>query len=289
MVAVERPLRDTVRSFVRGDPGLADALKTRLYGSDDLFPDTVIDFCHAFQSVNFVTCHGGFCLYDLVSYNTKHNEANGHDNRDGMDDNRSWNCGWEGDAGLPPEIRALRILQAKNLFCLLMLANGTPMFAAGDEFLNTQGGNNNLYNQDNETTWLNWDLLTLNAEFFRFAKAMIAFRKAHPSLGRSRFWRADVMWLEAIGEMDPASSLLAFHLNGPSEGDSDLYIMINGEVLDAVFTIQAEGCWSLGVDTSRDLPEDATSAGGTQFFAAGQAVPVPSRSIKVLMREAAVR
>src|SRR3954451_15291621 len=98
---------------------------------------------------------------------------------------------------------ALRILQARNLFCLLMLANGTPMFAAGDEFLNTQGDNNNPYNQDNETTWLDWDLLTRNADFFRFAQAMIAFRKAHPSLGRSRFWRADVTWLGAVGGNGP--------------------------------------------------------------------------------------
>jgi glycogen operon protein len=281
--------RDTVRSFVRGDPGLVGALMMRLYGSDDLFPDTIIDSCHAFQSVNFVTCHDGFCLYDLVSYNTRHNEANGHGNRDGMDDNRSWNCGWEGDAGLPPEIRALRIRQAKNLFCLLMLANGTPMFTAGDEFLNTQGGNNNPYNQDNETTWLDWDLMERNGEFFRFAKAMIAFRKAHPSLGRSRFWRADVTWLGSAGDVSPASSLLAFHLNGTGEGDDDLYVMINGQPQDAVFIIQAEGCWHLEVDTSGDAPEDIASAGAVQLFTARQAVPMPSRSVKVLVREAAAR
>jgi isoamylase len=170
-----------------------------------------------------------------------------------------------------------------------MLANGTPMFTAGDEFLNTQGGNNNPYNQDNETTWLDWDLMERNGEFFRFAKAMIAFRKAHPSLGRSRFWRADVTWLGSAGDVSPASSLLAFHLNGTGEGDDDLYVMINGQTQDAVFIIQPEGCWRLEVDTSGDAPEDIASAGAVQLFTARQAVSMPSRSVKVLVREAAAR
>jgi glycogen operon protein len=280
--------RDTVRSFVRGDAGLADALRTRIYGSDDLFPDTTIDSCHAFQSVNFVTCHDGFCLYDLVSYDVKHNEANGHGNRDGMDDNRSWNCGWEGDNGLPQDVRALRIRQAKNLFCLLMLANGTPMFTAGDEFLNTQGGNNNPYNQDNETTWLDWSLLARNGDFFRFAKSMIAFRKAHPSLGRSRFWRSDVRWLGASGEADPGSSLLAFHLTGAGEDDDDLYVAINGQSQDAVFILQAEGCWRLVVDTDHDTGGDGGGGGAAaaiRFYTEREAMPMRSHSIKVLLRE----
>jgi glycogen operon protein len=276
--------RDTVRSFVRGDAGLADGLRTRIYGSDDLFPDTTIDSCHAFQSVNFVTCHDGFCLYDLVSYDMKHNEANGHGNRDGMDDNRSWNCGWEGDTGLPQDVRALRIRQAKNLFCLLMLANGTPMFTAGDEFLNTQGGNNNPYNQDNETTWLDWSLLARNGDFFRFAKSMIAFRKAHPSLGRSRFWRSDVRWLGASGEADPGSSLLAFHLTGAGEDDDDLYVAINGQSQDAVFILQAEGCWRLVVDTDHDTAGGGAAA-AIRFYTEREAMPMRSRSIKVLLRE----
>ncbi len=186
--------RDDVRAFMKGDNGKVGALMTRLYGSDDLFPDDLSSACHAYQSVNYVTSHDGFCLYNLVSYNTKHNEANGHNNTDGTDNNLSWNCGWEGDENVPQEVMELRKRQIKNFCCILLLSNGTPMFCAGDEFMNTQGGNNNPYNQDNETTWLNWDLLEKNHDIFRFFKMMIVFRKAHPSLGRSRFWREDVRW-----------------------------------------------------------------------------------------------
>ena len=135
---------------------MVGALMRRLGRSDDLFPDGPGDVYRPYQTVNYITSHDGFCLYDLVAYNQKHNEANGQANRDGPADNRSWNCGWEGDDGAPPEVLALRRQQVKNFFTLLMLANGTPMFCAGDEFLNTQHGNNNPYNQDNETTWLDW-------------------------------------------------------------------------------------------------------------------------------------
>lgn len=252
--------RDDVKSFMRGDAGKVNALMARLYGSDDLFPDTLAEACHAYQSVNFVTAHDGFCLYDLVSYNGKHNEANGHRNSDGTDSNLSWNCGWEGDGGVPPEVLALRTRQVKNFCCLLFLANGTPMFCAGDEFMNTQHGNNNPYNQDNETTWLDWDLLECNREVFRFFKGMIAFRKAHPSLGRSRFWREDVRWHGAGPEADRshASHSLAFFLRGASQGDDDLYVMINAWWQDLEFTLQ-EGRpeeWRRVVDTSLPSPED---------------------------------
>ena len=131
-------------------------LMRRIYGSDDLFPDSREHAYHAFQSVNYIDCHDGFTLYDLVSYNHKHNWKNGHANQDGMDANYSWNCGHEGDESAPAEVPALRRKQAKNFFCLLMLSNGIPMFRAGDEFLNTQFGNNNPYNQDNEISWLDW-------------------------------------------------------------------------------------------------------------------------------------
>ncbi len=186
--------RDDVRRFVRGDPGLLPALMQRLYGSDDLFPDDREHALHPFQSVNYVTCHDGFTLYDLVSYDRKRNQANGHSNTDGPDENYSWNCGWEGDEGAPACVLELRKRQAKNFCCLLLLANGTPMLRAGDEFLQTQRGNNNPYNQDNTTSWLDWDRLRVNQDVFRFFCCMIGFRKAHPSLCRSRFWREDVRW-----------------------------------------------------------------------------------------------
>ena len=127
--------------------------------------------------------HDGFTLYDLVSYDRKHNEANGHNNTDGADENYSWNCGWEGDEGVPAHVLELRKRQAKNFCCLLLLANGTPMFRAGDEFLQTQGGNNNPYNQDNATSWLDWDRLRVHQDVFRFFRSMIALPQGPPFPG----------------------------------------------------------------------------------------------------------
>jgi isoamylase len=238
--------RDDLRMFIKGDAGKVPALIRRLYGSDDLFPDGPGDVYRPYQSVNFITAHDGLCLYDLVAYNHKHNEANGHGNRDGTDDNRSWNCGHEGDEGAPAEVLALRRQQVRNFFCLLMLSNGTPMFCAGDEFLNTQRGNNNPYNQGNETTWLDWSLLGKNRDMFEFFKSMIGFRKSHPSIGRSRYWREDVKWYGPTGPVDFESRQLAYCLHG----ESDLYVMINAFWEPVRFHIQEDGRWECVVDTS---------------------------------------
>jgi isoamylase len=252
--------RDDVRRFVRGDPGLVPALMTRLYGSDDLFPDTLAEAYHPFQSVNYVAAHDGFTLYDLVAYDHKHNWANGHNNTDGPAEEFSWNCGWEGEKNVPAEVMALRERQMKNFCCLLFLSNGTPMFRAGDEFTQTQGGNSNPYNQDNETTWLDWDRLELHRDVFRFFKQMIAFRKAHPSLCRSRFWRDDVRWYGPTGPADLsyASRQLAFGLRGASQGDADLYVMINMAPQDVAFEIQEGPAsrWACVIDTARETPAD---------------------------------
>lgn len=270
--------RDDLRAFVRGDPGMVPNLMRRLYGSDDLFPDTPAEAYRPFQSINFVTSHDGFCLYDLVSYNEKHNLANGYDNTDGTDNNLSWNCGHEGDEGAPSEVLALRRRQAKNFFCLLMLAAGTPQFLAGDEFLNTQGGNNNPYNQDNETTWLDWDLLQRNADIHRFFRLMIAFRKSHPSLGRNRFWREDVRWFGVTGEPDLSwdSHSVAFFLSGVSVGDDDLYVMINAweEPLEFAVQVGEPAEWRRVVDTARPSPGDILdiAAPGTPSAVQGGAV-----------------
>jgi glycogen operon protein len=279
--------RDEVRGFVRGDPGKVAELMRRLYGSDDLFPDYLLEAYRPWQSLNFVTAHDGFCLYDLVSYERKRNDANGHDGKDGSDDNRSWNCGHEGDDGAPAEVLALRRRQVRNFCCLLMLANGTPMLVAGDEFMNTQGGNNNPYNQDNETTWLDWSLLEKNRDVFRFFKLMIAFRKAHPSLGRSRFWREDVRWRGAAGEPDLSheSRSLAYFLSGASVEDDDLYVMINGGRADLAFTVQdgRAGEWLRAVDTSLPSPEDVSEPGREPRLASLE-YRVRSRSVVVLRR-----
>ncbi|MFL6303888.1 MAG: glycogen debranching protein, partial [Candidatus Sulfotelmatobacter sp.] len=252
--------RDDVRRFLKGDAGMVPDLMRRMYGSDDLFPDNRNDAYHAYQSVNYVTSHDGFTLYDLVSYNEKHNWANGQNNQDGMNENYSWNCGYEGDQGAPAEVLALRRKQVKNFFCLLMLSNGTPMFRAGDEFLNTQFGNNNPYNQDNITGWLDWSQLEQNQDVFRFFKGMIDFRRSHRTLGRSRFWREDVAWYgtSAFTDLSPDSHSLAFCLHGASQNDQDIYVMINGYWENLDFQIQ-EGTaseWTRIVDTALPAPND---------------------------------
>jgi glycogen operon protein len=143
------------------------------------------------HSVNMITCHDGFTLCDLVSYNEKHNQANGEGNRDGHNDNASWNCGVEGDTD-DPEILAIRKRQARNLMATLLLSQGVPMILAGDEFLRTQKGNNNAWCQDNEVSWLDWRLAEDNADFLRFTKEMIGLRKRHPALRRRRFFTGEI-------------------------------------------------------------------------------------------------
>jgi isoamylase len=279
--------RDDIRAFVKGDAGMVSALMRRLYGSDDLFPDGPVEVYRPYQSVNFITAHDGFCLYDLVAYNEKHNEANGHNNTDGTNDNLSWNCGWEGDSGVSREVMALRRQQIKNFFCLLMLANGTPMFCAGDEFMNTQKGNNNPYNQDNEITWLDWDLLEHNRDMLRFFKCMIAFRKAHPSIGRGRYWRENVQWYGTTAGVDLSrdSRALAYFLRGSRLRDNDLYVLINACWEDLIFTIQEGRAeeWRRVVDTSLASPEDIAETGKGHPVSSLQHV-VKARSIVLLLR-----
>jgi glycogen operon protein len=277
--------RDDIRRFVKGDPGMVPSLMRRLYGSDDFFPDDRLHAYHAYQSVNFVTSHDGFTLYDLVSYNEKRNWANGNENRDGMDQNYSWNCGSEGDDGLPAEVLALRRKQVKNFCCLLMLSNGTPMFRAGDEFMHTQRGNNNPYNQDNEISWLDWDRYRRNQDIFRFFQRMIALRKSHPSLCRSRFWRNDVRWHGADGLADTSydSHSLAFFLSGASENDDDIYVMINSYWQKLAFKIPEgiPGDWARVVDTSLPSPDDVVDV-ATPLQSASYVVD--ERSVVILVR-----
>ena len=277
--------RDDVRRFVRGDRGHVPALMRRLYGSDDLFPDSLMEGCHPYQSVNYVDSHDGFTLYDQVAYNQRHNWANGEENEDGHRDNHSWNCGWEGDEGVPPEVMELRIRQAKNFACLLLLANGTPMFRGGDEFLQTQLGNNNPYNQDNELSWINWQRLQEHADFYRFFRLMIAFRKDHPTLSRSRFWRDDVRWYGTGPDIDwsDESRHFAYFLSGASQQDVDLYVMINAESSEREFTIQnfEPGRWRIAVDTAQPSPQDIHEP-GTEPAVSSQRFQVRSRSVVVL-------
>ena len=280
--------RDDVRGFVKGNPGLVSAAMQRLYGSDDLFPDKLFETYRPRQSINFITAHDGFCLYDLVAYNEKHNESNGHQNTDGSDHNISWNCGHEGDVEAPPRVLALRLRQAKNFCAMLLLAQGTPMIVAGDEFLNTQRGNNNPYNQDNVTTWLDWERLQHNHEFFRFFKKMIAFRKVHPSIARSTYWREDVRWYGPTGPVDcsPASFWFAYCLHGASIGDDDLYVMVNNHWQDCMFHLQEGDAkdWLCVVDTALvsplDFPETERPLSTPQYLVTARSVVVLKSAIK---------
>jgi glycogen operon protein len=168
--------RDCLRRFMKGGAECLPELIRRIRGSDDLYQHRGPS-----ASINFVTCHDGFTLYDLVSYNEKHNRDNGEDNRDGSNDNHSWNCGAEGETD-DPEINALRLRQMKNMLAVLLTSRGIPMLLSGDEFANTQYGNNNAYCQDNEISWLDWDRLKTRGELFEYVRQLIAFRKAHPVL-----------------------------------------------------------------------------------------------------------
>jgi isoamylase len=282
--------RDDIRRWVRGDGGMVPALMRRLYGSDDLFPDELLHTYRPYQSVNYVTSHDGFTLYDLVSYNEKRNWANGHDNRDGPAEEFNWNCGWEGDLHVPGEVLELRKRQAKNFCALLLLANGTPMIRAGDEFLHTQGGNSNPYNQDNATSWLDWDRLEENRGIFRFFRLMLAFRRSHPTLARGRFWRDDVRWYGPGGapDLSPASRSLAVFVSGATQGDDDLYLMVNGGPEAVRFAVQEESDaqWLRVIDTARGSPDDFREPGREAALESTE-YAVEGRSLVLLRRRGA--
>ncbi len=278
--------RDTVQRFVRGDRGQVPDLMTRVYGSCDLFPDDRLDAFRPRQSVNYLDCHDGMTLFDLVSYNVKNNWANGHENLDGPTEYR-WNCGWEGEVHVPDSVASLRKQQIKNFLAILLLSNGTPMFRMGDEFLQTQSGNSNPYNQDNETSWLDWSRRELHADMFRFFQLMIAFRKSHPSISRSRFWRNDVHWYGAGHDVDlsESSQALAWCLHGSSQQDDDLYVMVNSHDYELEFGIHegAAGQWRRVVDTSGATGEDIFSDNSAPLVNATHYI-VRARSVVVLIR-----
>src|SRR5271166_2871918 len=214
--------RDDIRRFVKGDPEMVGAVASRLAGSSDLYQSRGQ---LPVNSINFVTCHDGFTLNDLVSYNVKHNEANGEGNRDGINDNLSWNCGVEG-ASNDPAVEALRNRQVRNFAAILLLSRGVPMFAAGDEVRRTQQGNNNAYCQDNEISWFDWTLVEKNRDLYRFWKHLIEFHKRHAALHRAQFFTGamnqrglmDVTWhgtkLNSPGWDDPNGRTLGVTLAG---------------------------------------------------------------------------
>ena len=283
--------RDVMRRFVRGDPGLQGEVASRIAGSSDLYAD---DGRLPGNSINFITCHDGFTLHDLVSYNDKHNEANGEENRDGSDDNLSCNCGTEGET-TDAAVTALRDRQAKNHVALLMLSRGVPMLLAGDEVLRTQRGNNNAYAQDNEISWFDWRLVETRRAMLRFVRELIALRRRHPSLTANRFFhgqpvpgrqRPDIAWhgarLDAPGWGDPNGRMLAVTLAGTGDED-DLHVILN--MADAAIDVEipriADRTWHVAIDTARESPFDVVEP-AHQVPYAGPRYRTSARSVVVL-------
>jgi glycogen operon protein len=272
--------RDVVRRFVRGDEGVVAELATRIAGSSDLFND---NGGLPTNSVNYVTCHDGFTLHDLVAYNEKHNEANGEDNRDGHNANFSWNCGHEGPTE-DPEIVGLRRRQARNHLAILLLSQGIPMLLSGDEVLRTQGGNNNAYCQDNALAWFDWDLLVENADMLRFTRELIALRRRHASLRRGRFFPAEsgaggsaIEWhgteLNQPEWQNASSRVVAFTLAPGAEGEPGLHVMLNmsdEECRMAVPAPNGADAWCLAVDTALESPRDILPPGAQTQFDGGR-------------------
>ena len=252
--------RDDLRSFLKGDAGFARAAAMRIIGSPDLYPPDE----RASASINFITCHDGFTMYDLYAYNTKHNEGNGWNNTDGSDDNRSWNCGAEGESD-DPQICALRRQMIRNAFTVLMCSRGTPMFLAGDEFCNTQFGNNNAYCQDNLISWLNWDMRRKHADMHAYFRFLIHYRHAHPILRKDTApCSADLPFISLHGTLpwnsdyDAQTRVIGVMYAGRKEDEDDIiYLGINAywEKVEVRLPALMEPLrWSVVCDTAREEP-----------------------------------
>ncbi|MGQ4599862.1 glycogen debranching protein GlgX [Nocardia sp. R6R-6] len=298
--------RDTVRDYWRGQPATLGEFAARLTGSSDLYEATGR---RPSASINFVTAHDGFTLRDLVSYNEKHNQANGEDNRDGENWNRSWNCGVEGPTD-DPEIRALRERQSRNLLATLVLSQGVPMLAHGDEMGRTQHGNNNVYCQDSPLAWMDWSLRDTNADLLAFTRTVIALRTEHPVFRRRRFLAGgslrsngdarDIAWLTPSGEEMTAADWdsgfgksLAVYLNGagiPEPGprgeritDDSFLLCFNAhdQAIDFALPVTDGGAeWSVALDCS--TPTGLADAG----HSGGATIPVEARCLLVLRQAA---
>jgi glycogen operon protein len=296
--------RDTVRDYWRGEPETLGEFASRLTGSSDLYEATGR---RPSASINFVTCHDGFTLADLVSYNEKHNEANGEDNRDGESHNRSWNCGVEGPTE-DPEILALRAHQVRNIMATLLISQGTPMILHGDEMGRSQRGNNNVYCQDSELSWMDWTLIERNADLLAFTRALTTLRTTHPVFRRRRFFKGrpirggdevrDIAWLTPAGhemtQEDWGSEFgrcVMVFLNGEAlpepdargqriVDDSFLLCFNSGDTCVDFITPNTEYAqvWTAVIDTAH--PDGSTDL----VVDAGAAITVIGRSLTVLRK-----
>jgi isoamylase len=293
--------RDVMRDFWRGQSTAAE-FASRLTGSSDLYED---DGRHPFASINFITAHDGFTLHDLTAYNEKHNEANLEDNRDGTDDNRSWNCGAEGPTD-DPEVNALRARQQRNFLTTLMLSQGTPMLLGGDEFARTQGGNNNAWCQDNEISWFHWGLDEAQREQQAFTERLIALRREHPVFRRRQFLHGieeegsglpDVWWFRPDGQRmtqtdwnRPDGHVLGMFLNGEEIAatgqhgerivDDSFVMLFNAHHEDVEFTLPPG---RFGATWVCELRTDAPDLDDTPHRA-GEPLTMTARSIRLLRR-----
>src|SRR6266571_5083215 len=291
--------RDVVRRFWKGDGGLLSEFATRLSGSSDLYQS---DGRMPYASINFVTCHDGFTLEDLVSYNEKHNEANGENNQDGANDNNSWNCGVEGPTA-DPAIQALRWQQMRNFMTTLLLSQGVPMLLAGDELCHSQQGNNNAYCQDNELTWLNWEITEDQQVWHEFVRTLTHLRRTQPVLQRRKFFQdraihdagiQDISWFEPSGqEMTEEgwntgyTRCLGVRLAGDLIGEVDergedivgdtMLLLLNAHYEVVPFTLPAtwEGeLWERLLDTADPQSLPLACTGGQQYKQQGRAMAV---------------
>ncbi len=273
--------RDDVRRFWRGDAHVKGVFATRIMGSADLYQHNDRSPEH---TINFITCHDGFTLYDLTAYEKKHNEANGEGNRDGAEENFSWNCGVEGDTD-SHEINAVRTRCRKGMVATLFLSLGVPMMLGGDEMNRTQKGNNNAYCQDNEIAWFDWSRLEGSRELFDFYRNLIAFRFENPFLRRCDYFQgtagstgredADLCWYEADGSpvvWDTPENALGCRIHPRENGGVGVYMMYNGTMGDILFTLP-KGDWRKRINSAAAPPMD--------YFSREQAPPVTEASLLV--------
>jgi isoamylase len=292
--------RDDVRRFWRGDRGSARSLATRITGSSDLY---LRDGRKPFHSINFITAHDGFTLNDLVTYERKHNERNGEGGSDGSDANYSYNYGEEGSSR-NAALEAVRNKQAKNFLATLLLSIGTPMLLGGDEFRRTQGGNNNAYCQDNETSWFDWRFLAIHADLRRFAKGVIAFRMRHPAFRRPEFFTGqdadfnatpDITWFDEEGKSPDWATIdarIAARIDGSKadiladRDDNDFYLIFNAKDASAVFKVGPAPLarrWHRVVDSSLPSPEDFMGEGEEPILVPQDEYAVAPRSFVLLI------
>ncbi|NLJ76780.1 MAG: glycogen debranching protein GlgX [Peptococcaceae bacterium] len=291
--------RDCVRKFFKGIPGVLPEMGHRLTGSPDLFAGVGRT---PFSSINFITCHDGFTLHDLVSYERKHNEPNLENNRDGVDDNHSFNCGWEGET-TNPKIIEMRKKNIKNFFTLLLISQGTPMLLGGDEFLRTQKGNNNAYCQDNETSYFDWSLAGAHRQMIDYVRKMVALRKRFPHFRQEKFFSGrdsnldtirDINWYGAdLGPPDwhkQGKGFLAFLIQGSElkgvaarERKWDVLVILNAQQSERIVSLPWTG---LGTVYYRIL--DTAMPYGQDLLAMEEAVALPGRFYRAAPQSVAI-